>query len=551
FYVRYIANGIGVTCKSRNSETRSIRNRKYGNTVIGNSVVIGNRKHGNRKHGNRKHEENRTLKMSKRAMLLNGNADRLETRKHGNRKHGNRKHGNRREQDFGDVEASNAAKRQCGSIVLLLPLGLRNVKGGGRLFSILCADLLLQHPANALQAIFNHASQTSGTTVIYFPAGKYLITSNLIIKGRVTLMGSVDGISLFRTENTSALLTTINYEGIAAHDYLDIDRLFFDGVQLEFRQDQITISHCVFFSNETPSPKADKAWLRKGQSFCFLRDERGFGIAVDVQSSVAIKIEKNIFGLDLGRIDWMDNELGTTYWPTLKRKLQFLKNELNLCDDQGFWKSSIYHGFNNDSAIEKNIFNGSPNYVRNGSFQHKDHAVYLKAFHNLNFTENYVRGWDPDSSGGIKARNGEGLVIARNYVDDTGILLYIHKQVGRPLPLFLKNVLVYGNHIVERTKPGHRKSGIFYLEPHQNFTDENLVYAGNVFEIEGANPTSKDCIFIGKHANLNQHHVYDDNIYEGTTPPERVQIKVVHETLKFQSGSAPVPRDYVAMTVPR
>ncbi|CAB3994920.1 Hypothetical predicted protein, partial [Paramuricea clavata] len=44
----------------------------------------------------------------------------------------------------------------------------------------------------ALQAIFDHAFQTSGTTVIYFPAGKYLITSNLIIKGRVTLMGSVD-----------------------------------------------------------------------------------------------------------------------------------------------------------------------------------------------------------------------------------------------------------------------------------------------------------------------------------------------------------------------
>jgi hypothetical protein len=90
-----------------------------------------------------------------------------------------------------------------------------------------------------------------------------------------------------------------------------------------------------------------------------------------------------------------------------------------------------------------------------------------------------VRGWDPDSSGGIKARNGEGLVIARNYVDDTGILLYIHERVDRPLQLFLKNVLVYGNHIVERTDPGARKSGIFYFEPHRNLVDENLVYAGN------------------------------------------------------------------------
>jgi hypothetical protein len=381
-------------------------------------------------------------------------------------------------------------------------------------------------------------------------------------------MGSVDGISLFCTESTSALSTTISYEGIAAHDYVDVDRLFFDGVRLEFGQDRITISHCVFFSNEDPSPHArlDKGQLRivdidnSGvhrpalSHSVFLRDERGFGVAVDVQSSVAIKIENNIFGLDLGRIDWMEKELGPTYWPTLKLKLEFLKNELNLHDDQGFWKSSIYHGFNNDSAIDKNIFNGSPNFVRNGPI-HKDHAVYLKAFHNLNFTENYVRGWDPDSSGGIKARNGEDLVIARNYVDDTGILLYIHEQVGRPLPLLLKNVLIYGNHIVERTKPGARKSGIFYLEPHQDFTDENIVYAGNVFEIKGPNPTSEEeCIFIGKHANLNQHHVYKDNVYEGITPSKQVNItaaKLAKGTLQFESGSASVPRDYVDMTVPR
>jgi hypothetical protein len=50
---------------------------------------------------------------------------------------------------------------------------------------------------------------------------------------------------------------------------------------------------------------------------------------------------------------------------------------------------------------------------------------------------------------------------------------------------------------------------------------------------------------------LNQHLVYDDNVYEGTNPPEHVQIKAAQGTLQLQSGSASVPMDYVAMTVPR
>ena len=81
--------------------------------------------------------------------------------------------------------------------------------------------------------------------------------------------------------------------------------------------------------------------------------------------------------------------------------------------------------------MEKNVFNGSPNTGR-----HRDHAIYLKGFDYITEISNYVRGWPANASGGIKARNGQNLWLVRNYVDDTGILLYSHDN-KRKKPVFM------------------------------------------------------------------------------------------------------------------
>ena len=98
--------------------------------------------------------------------------------------------------------------------------------------------------------------------------------------------------------------------------------------------------------------------------------------------------------------------------------------------------------------IAKNIFNGRPN---TGDL-FKGRAMYLKGFNDLEVKSNYVRGWPTDGSGGIKARSGKNILIPRNYVDDSGILLYSHKVQKDFLYDGLKNAIIYGNHIVQRTE---------------------------------------------------------------------------------------------------
>lgn len=128
------------------------------------------------------------------------------------------------------------------------------------------------------------------------------------------------------------------------------------------------------------------------------------------------------------------------------------------------------------NANRPNVFNGSPN---TGSL-HKDHEMYLKGLDGVEVAANYVRGWPADPSGGIKARNGKNLITARNYIDDTGILLYTHDPRDRVSTMDWR---IYGSHIVQRSNPGHRASGISYSERHFTGVDKNLTYSANQFEI--------------------------------------------------------------------
>ena len=180
--------------------------------------------------------------------------------------------------------------------------------------------------------------------------------------------------------------------------------------------------------------------------------------------------------------------------------------------------------------IVKNIFNGSPN---TGRF--RDHVMYLKGFNMMEVVSNYVRGWPADYSGGIKARNGKNLLVARNYLDDTGIFLYTHRTINPCLFNGLKNVVIYRNHIVQRTNPGHLTSGIYYYEPHDIGIDWNITYSANVFEIVGvSDPTNYICIWL-TNGDLSQHHVLQDNVYYGSKMPVKLYADdstPLHETKK-------------------
>lgn len=161
--------------------------------------------------------------------------------------------------------------------------------------------------------------------------------------------------------------------------------------------------------------------------------------------------------------------------------------------------------------------------------------MYLKGLDGVEVAANYVRGWPADPSGGIKARNGKNLITARNYIDDTGILLYTHDPRDRVSTMDWR---IYGSHIVQRSNPGHRASGISYSERHFTGVDKNLTYSANQFEIvDVSDPTSYTCIWL-TNGDLSHHQVYKDNVYYGTTT--KVKLQARHETPSFETGNIDV-----------
>ena len=382
----------------------------------------------------------------------------------------------------------------------------------------------------AIQRIINHV--VSNSKKVFFPPGQYLVTNDIVINGSVELHGTQMGIAVIKASIPYA--NKIHNARLAVRS-VALNYLYFDGIRLQFHggaqgqssTSNITVDSCVFFStarNRVPKARARLGQLKlaflgnSGVYKCvFLRDSNAFGVASKFSNTVGVKVMDNICGLDLNQMNWLSNQVEpVNHWGNQKPKLEFLRSFYRLAADQGFFNSCLYDQCDKQMSIRENIFNGSPN---TGNL-HKDHAMYLKGFESMNVTGNYVRGWPAAASGGIKVRNGQHLRLARNYIDDTGILLYTYNKTKACLYDGLKDIVIYGNHIAQRTNPNHRTSGISYYEPlntHPGNRDENIKYSANVFEIVNvSDPTIFPCIWLTR-GRVAQHHVYEDNVYYNTT----------------------------------
>ncbi|PFX26277.1 hypothetical protein AWC38_SpisGene9047 [Stylophora pistillata] len=412
-----------------------------------------------------------------------------------------------------------------------VPAGMTNVKQPGGSLTAAVGDGKTDD-TSAIKAIVKHVEGSTNNKV-FFPRGEYLVGGDIAISGSVELHGTQSGIAVIKASTPYA----IKIHNASPVSSVSLQYLYFDGIRVVF-EDQIkgssstrdiTIESCVFFSSASPTSSNGQnrqlVMMELGNSGVyknvFLRDSGAYGVASRFRSTLNVWVIGKVCGLELSKLDWLSSKVEpVSHWRDQKKKLEFLKTHYNLKSDQGYFKSCLYDQCDKRMKIAENIFNGSPNTGR-----HRDHAMYLKGFDNLEVKSNYVRGWPANPSGGIKARNGKNLWLARNYVDDTGILLYSHKNRKRKACLHngLKNVVIYGNHLVQRTRPGRRESSLSYYEPHSVGKDENIKYSANVFEIVGfSHPTQYTCIWL-TNGDPSQHHVYRDNVYYGTSTPVKLQ----------------------------
>ena len=72
----------------------------------------------------------------------------------------------------------------------------------------------------------------------------------------------------------------------------------------------------------------------------------------------------------------------------------------------------------------------------------RDHFVYAKAFQNLEIVGNYFKGMNKNQDGGVKCRNGEGLLVYKNILEDSLLLLYVQDDATGAI---LKNVDIREN----------------------------------------------------------------------------------------------------------
>ena len=381
--------------------------------------------------------------------------------------------------------------------------------------------------------------------IAFFPPGEYLIKQNIWINGTVSIHGAVSGMTVFKASRSKIMQT---YIGNKKHGLkgLTIAHVFFDGIRLYFTSKKykynFRLTNCLFFNSRVPLLPFPKTinnafinWERVSNgvisNVIILRSKETHGIGLGFYKTKHVRLESSIVGLDFNNLAWITAQYcGINTWDRLLDKLHFIKAHYNISSDQGHFQSSLYGNRDDNLTIEGNIFNGSPYTI--GFI---DHVIYLKGFDGLYVLGNYARGWPSSPAGGLKMRNGENLVVARNYLVDTGILLYTHKEISfDPLHQGLKNVYVYGNHMVELTNIGKWGTGISYYEPQYFGADTNINFCHNVFEILNLNLTSPPIAIHVSNGDKEEHHVFKDNVYLGT----QVTVRLTgQDETEFESGT--------------
>lgn len=366
--------------------------------------------------------------------------------------------------------------------------------------------------------------------IAFFPSGEYIISQHIWINGSVGIQGSARGMTVFKTPRTKIFQI---YIGNKKHGLkgLTITRIYFDGVMLYFDSKKykynFRLANCVFLSSRKPllpiSKHATVEWHRIANGVIsdvvMLRSEATHGLGLSFYKTKHVRVESSIIGLDFNNLAWLASQYhGINTWDRLIEKLRFIKAHYKINSDQGHFRAALYGNRDDSLTIKGNIFNGSP--YKPGFI---DHVIYLKGFDGLYVFGNYARGWPGTQWGGLKMRNGENLVIARNYLVDTGILLYTHSEISfDPLHQGLSNVYVYANHLVELTNIGGWGSGISYFEPHWIGTDTNINFCYNIFEMQNLNLASPPIGICITNGNREEHHVFRDNVYFGTTVPVKL-----------------------------
>lgn len=391
--------------------------------------------------------------------------------------------------------------------------------------------------AAAIQSAI-HSAKALGKDV-YFPAGTYLIGSNILTTNEVSLLGDHAGLSIITAPAGTARYVG-NEEWSAPSGSIDVEDLVFVNVGADWYGSESTrkfidVRRCLFIGEDpafaNPTSTDMMFQINVGHTVdsvvedcLFLRQSSSMGASVYGYETVDQIYRRNVWGIHLDRTDWLATEWsGYSAWSSLLTKLQTLRTQFGLSADQGHFQRGIKINGCTGSLVEHNIFNGSP--YTSTTPVNRDHVIYAHGgYSDLEVLSNWMRGWPSAPNGGLKLRNTHGTttVIANRFIN-TPILQYAYSN---NVPQTYENAIVHRNRMEIYQNFSDGRLGISFWETVDGVPSQtNNEYSANTFEC----PTSyASCINL-TNGDLDGHTAYDSNVYLSDGTP----VTTAHNTGSF------------------
>ncbi|MFM0737604.1 glycosyl hydrolase family 28-related protein [Paraburkholderia xenovorans] len=262
---------------------------------------------------------------------------------------------------------------------------------------------------------------------IYFPAGEYVINENIDLHGSNNIIGSRDGITVFRSVNNSSPTVGQGYYYAGVND-MAIKNIIMDNVVIYFygEQGNIEISNNGLINTVSAGSQlavSHNKFVVSGN--VLMRDETHPGEGLSTYCNNGATVQNNLVGeMSDDRLLPVMNYIKPDVYLLINKIKTLAKNgKLTLNDDQGNFQDAWYAtSCLTNSSFVGNVIIGN---TRECLFENpdgtcekaRDHVTYIKEYNGVDVVNNYYSGWPYDSSGQIKFRNASYLYFAGNYLD--------------------------------------------------------------------------------------------------------------------------------------
>lgn len=356
---------------------------------------------------------------------------------------------------------------------------------------------------------------------IFFPAGEYLFSQDVVMTSRNTLQGSTQG-TVFRgiSPTGSAILVGDETYTNTVTD-LTVSHIIFDNARVGFygRKNRINLTYNAFVNTRTATnagqlTASTNPYLIRGN--IFMRGNGYPGVGLNTYGNApGLIIEHNFLGSPdkmSKAAPWLLDDTKALLKTMLTLREQ---GKLAFDDAQDKFVAGWYSTSNlRDGTFRNNFFSGSTdsklyNPDTGAEDITRDHAVYIKQYDKVAVTQNYFGGWPEDASGQLKFRNANGLVFAANYLDNISFNARPYDNTD-PAWWIMTNTFIFNNYV---------KNGIinywqnFYDTADKFITVTDYLVFSNVFDVENKN----DCLVSGQSMSLSEEFYESNNRFSDGT----------------------------------